>query len=110
MRILFPDIGLMFRASLQVVVESQTSQFVAQRSFPANGRGIVLAIPWRLLLVGLMYGHIQCLHQNGLGRDLIDLRCCEGNGTEAVGNDRTSMVSATVSARKIGMELCLTCP
>ena len=53
-----------------------------------------------MLLVGLMYGRLQCLYQNGLGGDLVDFRCCESNGTEPVSNDRTSMVSATVSARK----------
>jgi len=53
-----------------------------------------------MLLVGLMYGRLKCLHQNGLGRDLIDLRCCESNGAEPVGNELTSMVSATVSAKK----------
>ena len=61
----------------------------------------MLATPWRLMLpVGLMSRRLYCLRPNWLGKNLIGLRCRQSNGTEPVGYEHTSVVSATVSANK----------
>ena len=61
----------------------------------------MLATQWRLMLpIGLMNRRLYCLRPNRLGKDLIGLRCCQSNGTEPAGYEHTSVVSATVSAKK----------